>query len=198
MRIPGFFLITLSFIFIFTLTACPGGDDSSDTQDTTPTDTSTDTWDAPLPIQRITFEQPEDRGILDIMGTDVIEFMVEWEALGQDSREMTRWLSDEDEGQYKDVDEWHISQFENGETAVFEMEAGEGVWMFQAFGGTGVLDLDLAIYGDEGELLAEDAAPDNYPMVSILLEEPTPISIEIIPAELIDGYDDAWYGWYYN
>ncbi len=194
MRIPAIFLIVISFIFLLTLTACPGGDDSADTQDSAPTDTQ----DAPLPIQRINFEQPDDREILDISGTDVIEFMVEWETLGQDSREMTVWLMGDREGQYKDIDEWHISQFEGGSTAVFEMEAGEGVWMFQAFGGTGVLDLDLAIYGDEGELLAEDAALDNYPMVSILLEEPATIRIEIIPAELIEGYENAYYGWYYN
>lgn len=202
MRIHAIFLFIFGLIFMVATAACPGGNKDIPVEESEdPPPENINGIDLPVEVR---IGNPEISGgprnlwVFHQYGTDVIEYLVAWEELGQDSKEMTVWLMGDREGQYKEVDVWHISQFKNGETAVFNVEMEQGVWLFQAFGGIGTVILELAIYNAEDELIAEYSALDNYPLTTINLLEPGIIKFEVIPAELVDGYEDAYYGWYYN
>lgn len=181
MRIPIYILLVFTLIFSLTTTACPGGGGS---QTPTPQTQGRDE----------TSTQPGSTEAVDLDGNDSYELVEEWENLGQDTDLLLDLL--ETDGELREVGEWHISEFEGSGSDEFEMELDEGIWVITGLAGDGIVDLDIKIYDDEGELLDEDELVDNVPVVTIDLEEDMTVTVEIIPFEYEEGFDTALYLWY--
>ena len=183
MRITTVILLTISLIFMLAAAACPSGDTDSQTQTPSPEPETLETPDVPaesLPLQ--------------ITGTDMGELFDEWEALGEDTKLLIEWIGDP-EVDLMEIIEWHIMEIAEGDVFTHEVDLDSGTWIIQAFGGTGIVDLDLAIYSEEsGDTpLDENTLVDNFPLVAVILEDPETISIEVEPVEFEEDIESAFY-----
>ncbi len=121
-------------------------------------------------------------------------------------------MDDESRQDYIDNEyDWMVSSTENtGEVMIdggidmldyrqdsvtMEFDLEEGSYFCQGTGGLAMVNLDVAVYDDDGEILDEDVLDDNYPMAWFDLYEPETVTVEFTAIEFLEGLEDAWFAW---
>jgi len=86
-----------------------------------------------------------------------------------------------------------ISARNNVVSIDYQLDAG--YYEIYSLGDVFLTDIDMAIYGESGNLIDEDTLPDNYPICYVILDEPETIRIEVTAYEFAGDKHDAHFGW---
>jgi hypothetical protein len=70
---------------------------------------------------------------------------------------------------------------------------GRGDYRIYAEGGLRIVDLDMSVYDEDGDVIAEDVLTDNYPVCEFTLYESTSVEIEVYPYEMESGWHEGYY-----
>jgi hypothetical protein len=183
--VPG---IGLLFLFIFS--ACGGGGTPRPAS-TTPAGTSASTSSS----QHQPATASSDN---DFNGTDTRGFLAKWQEVGGD-REVIQTALDELTNIETSIMEWHVSKIaQPTEQDEFTMNLDRGAYIIRGFGGTGISDLDMKVFGKENadEPLDADELPDTVPVLTVRLDQPDEVNIVVKPFEYTEGATSAWYAWF--
>ncbi len=77
----------------------------------------------------------------------------------------------------------------------FELDLDEGYYEAMGIGGRMIVDLDMAVYDENGDLMDEDNYPDNWPWCYFELDESGAIFIEVSAQEFLGDAEEGYFAW---
>ncbi len=189
MRVTVPVLLFATLALLLAICACGGGEGGGD-QPSPP---------QPAPEQPAEPEEPAEPVPIDFSGQSASEFITKWAELGENQDDILAIAETDDEGNYIDPYEWHISEIAMDTMDTYQMQLEPGEYFLAGYGGMGLVNLDFYVLGEDAEseddYLDYDDAEDKMPMASFELEEPQSIMIRVDPVEFEEGREGAVYCW---
>jgi hypothetical protein len=79
------------------------------------------------------------------------------------------------------------------EPEMVHITLGRGDYIVYAEGGLRIRDLDLSVYDEDGDLVAEDTLDDNAPYCEFSTRDSSSFDIDITPYEMESGWESGYY-----
>jgi len=187
--------LLLIVLMAIAVTACQGQNKPAETKD------NNTVQKAPQPGADVEgdFESQTAEEQTEYSGTDMDEFVSQWEALGERRGDLEIAIKLREEVDLLMFSEWHIGQINAKEAEIYPMDFDPGAYRLQALCGSGFDALNLYVVDPEsqleGEYIVYDDRNINAPMISHTFESAQNVELVFEPIGFHEGVENAWYAW---